>query len=465
MRRTSGCAVIAMAVAALSVGARDQLPAPPAAEKTAPAAAASQQKSDAAIEQLIKDLGSDDYRTREKAGRDLVARGEKILPELRAALAATENPEVHRRLLVMVRKMDYERLVAPKLVTMNLKDKTVKEAFAEIGKQTGYKIDYNGNGRGTEPKQTFTFENAPFWEVVDKVAGAAGCSVFNDFNNEEGTIQVFNQDALNPYVAYAGPFRILATNISSNKNLQLSGINRRHVGVNRQDFLNLNFQILSEPKNPMLGILQVDVISATDDLGGSLLPPRDPNNRVNYYNNGVQRGHNMYGGMNLSRADKAATSIKSLKAKAGVILLSGTVPEIVVSDPLKVKNKTFTGRTMEIDFGSFTEDANNKGHYSLELTAKKLIPGDPNRGDDFNWMNSIWQKIEVTDAAGVRYQSSGPTNFNNNGATVQLTMQFGPQDRRTGQAIKLAPPTKVLVNEWQSVVHEVTFEFKDVPLP
>ena len=30
---------------------------------------------------------------------------------------------------------------------------------------------------------------------------------------------------------------------------------------------------------------------------------------------------------------------------------------------IKVTKKTFVGRTMEIDFGSLTEDANNKGHY------------------------------------------------------------------------------------------------------
>jgi hypothetical protein len=467
MRCTSGCALLALVIAAVSVGAKDTPPAPAApvaAEPTPPAAAKTTPPVDAAVERLIQDLGSEDYRTREKAGRDLVAKGEKVLPNLKAALAATDNPEVQRRLMVMVRKMDFDRLVSPKLVTMNLKDKTAKEALAEVAKQTGYKIDYNAN-RSSEPKQTFTFERATFWEVVDKIAGSAGCSVFNDFN-DEGTIQIFNQDVLNPYVAYAGPFRILATNINSNRNLQLSGINRRHGGVNRQDFMNLNFQILSEPKNPMLGITHVDVVSATDDLGGTLSPPRDANYRANYYsNNGYMRGHNMYGNMGLSRAEKTATTIKTLKAKAGVMLLSGTVPEIVVSDPLKVKNKTFTGRSVEIEFGTFTEDANSKGHYSLELTAKKLGPTDPNRGEDFNWMNSVWQKIEVTDANGARYQTNGPSNFNNNGSTVQLTLQFGPQDRRTGQTIKLAPPTKVLVNEWLSVVHEITFEFKDIPLP
>jgi hypothetical protein len=178
------------------------------------------------------------------------------------------------------------------------------------------------------------------------------------------------------------------------------------------------------------------------------------------------RGHSTYGNLNLSRRDKTATTIKLLKAKVGVILLSGTVPEVSVSDPFKVTNKTFTGRTVEIEFGSFTEVANNKGHYQLELTAKKLGRTDHNQpNEDFNWSNSFWQKVEVLDASGNRYQTSGPSGIDNNGASVTLTIPFGPEDRRTGKSTKLGPPVKVNINEWQSVVNEVTFEFKGIPLP
>ncbi len=72
----------------------------------------------------------------------------------------------------------------------------------------------------------------------------------------------------------------------------------------------------------------------------------------------------------------------------------------------------------------------------------------------------------MLDSAGKRYHTYGANNFNNNnGTTVQLTIPFNPEDPRTGQPGKLGPPVKVLVNEWMSVVHEVTFEFKDIPLP
>ncbi len=48
--------------------------------------------------------------------------------------------------------------------------------------------------------------------------------------------------------------------------------------------------------------------------------------------------------LSLNRSDRAATTIKSLKGRVGVELLAGAVAEIVVTDPLKVKKKSFTGR-------------------------------------------------------------------------------------------------------------------------
>ena len=144
--------------------------------------------------------------------------------------------------------------------------------------------------------------------------------------------------------------------------------------------------------------------------------------------------------------------------------MTGTSPEILVPEPLKVKGKTFVGRTMEVDLGALTEDANTKGNYNLEITARKLGDNDPNR-PDYNWSNTVWQKIEIIDANGNAYRTYGPNNSNNNGNTVTMTIPYGNQDRRGGQPAKLGPPVKMVINEWLSITHEVTFEFKDLPLP
>jgi hypothetical protein len=457
MRHTSGWAVIPLLLAAvLAAGAKEKpLPDGPVSPKPLVT-----DKTDSSVATLLKNLGDDDYRVREKAGRDLVAQGEKVLPQLRTAYRETDSPEVRRRLAVMIRKMDADRLTAPKRITMNMKNTTVKAALDAIAKQTGYKIDFSGGA--ADDKHNFEFDNTPFWVAVDKVAAAGGCIVYAD-GGDDSVVRVYNQESMNPYVTYAGPFRFIANNINANESIQLANIPRRG-GAQRYTNMNLSFQIQSEPKNVMLGITQAEVVSAVDENGGSLMMPKNPNDRSNYYNNGSFRGNNTYGNLNLTRADKSATTIKSLKGRVGIILLAGTTPEIVIADPLKQKAKTFVGRTIELEFGTLTEDANNKGNYILDATARKLGDNDPDR-PDYNWSNIVWQKIELVDANGNQYRTYGPNNINNNGNSVQMTIPFGIQDRRGATTTKLGPPVKIVVSEWLSITHEVTFEFKDIPLP
>ncbi len=417
---------------------------------------------DAAVEQLIKDLASEDWRTREKAGLDLAAKGEKALPFMRRVLHSTDNPEVQRRLAVLVKRMDHDRLVSPKRVTLSAKDRTAKQIIDDIAKQTGYKIEF---GESSETKHSFEFNNTPFWQAIDAVANAAGLTVQTEY--EDDTVRIYTQDAVNPYSAYAGPFRFIATNIQSNRSVQLSGISKRGGNNRVQEYMSLSFQVNSEPKNPMLGISQPELLVVTDNLGGSLMPPRDRNDneyRSGYYNRG-SRSHNMSMSVNLVRADRGATSIKTLKGRVRVELLSGTSPEVVIADPLKVKKQTFAGRTADLELTAVDEDANTKGVYLVNVTARSRVPVDPRRGDDYMWANNIQQRIELMDEKGTRYFSYGLQASNHVPGGLQMTIMYGPNDRRTGQpGPKLGAPAKLVLTEWHTVTHEVTFEFKDIPL-
>ena len=270
--------------------------------------------------------------------------------------------------------MDTERLVAPKRITIAKKQMTVKAAVDEIAKQSGYRIEFSGGSN--DEKFAFEFDDVPFWVALDRIASAAGCVVYTE-DYGDNMIRIYNQDSMNPHVAYAGPFRFLATNIHTSDSVQLSGVPRRG-GVHRYSNMNFNFQIQSEPKNPMLGITQPEIVSAVDENGSSMVVPRNPNDRSSYYNNpGSFRGHNTHGNLNLTRGDKSATRIKSLKGRVGIVLLAGMSPEIVIADPLKVQKKTFVGRTIEIDFGSLVEDKNNKGQYVFDLTAQSSATTTP----------------------------------------------------------------------------------------
>jgi hypothetical protein len=420
----------------------------------------------------IAALGSADYKAREKAGRDLELLGEAVLPDLRRAMADTEDPEARRRLEVLVQRMDQHRLLAAKRVTLSMKDKSAKEAYAEIAKQTGYKIEYQAP---TDGKYTFEFDNVPFWMVVDKVNAVARLGFQQ--NNEDHSFQVTaNTAGLTPHIAYAGPYRLVANQIGSQKFVPLTG-GQQALGNRQNETITLNFDIYSEPKNTILSVQQADLISATDDTGASLMPPRVDmpqhfRHQAYYYNGQGYLGHQANGSLQLTRGAKDAVRIRAVKGKIGITLLTGSVPDVVVNDPLKAKDLKLVGRSVEIDYTSMTE-AN--GQYTVTMSARKAGMQDT-PFFDYNWAQNLWNKIEMVDDKGNRFRST-PTMINYTGTGINMTVVFGMNQPGPfgigpggpvgpkGAAPKVSKPVKMIVNEWLQATNEVTFEFQDIPLP
>ncbi|HYH65078.1 MAG TPA: hypothetical protein VD866_10325 [Urbifossiella sp.] len=434
------------------------------------APAALELKPDPAVAAHIRNLGADDYRVREKAGRDLEAVGDKALPHLKKALAEPTTPEVARRLSVLVRKIDHERLVSPRRVTMPEKERTAKEAFDEIAKQTGYRIEFQSDFGAAPVRHKISFNNTPFWQAVDTIANLTGATINSNGGDDETLFVNTGGGQRMPFVAYAGPFKIAANNIQLNRSMQLTSADPRGPGfVRPSESVTVMFNLFSEPKNPMLGLsMGPGVVSAEDDLGQSMAPPPPPEGghnpfggRMSYYGGGFgSRSFQMSGSLGLVRGGREARTIRSLKAKVNVNLLTGVIPEVSVADPLKAKNLKLTGRTVEVDLESVTA-AN--GGYSAAMTIRKLGALDPNN-HDFSWIQNVHQKVELFDAAGNKYRANWANMSNQNQMSVTMTVPFHPMDRR-GMMQKLGPPVRLVVNEWVQATHEVTFEFRDVPLP
>lgn len=435
--------------AGVSAGVRPGASADPGAR---PGAASPAEGSTAA---WIAQLGSADYRVRERAALELSRQGEAVLPQLRGALAATTDAEVARRLDDLIRKLEYDRLTRPRRVTLHVKDKPLNAILEEISRQTGYVF-----AAGTiRPDITYSYdwENVPFWQAVDAVTNAAGVTIYPEYD-DVGTLRVYEQDVYNPYVAYSGPFRFIATNINSNRNIQLSGLSRRFGPPVQPEYMHFNFQIQSEPKAPILATTFTELTAAEDDTGQSLLPTNDPNyqKRVSYYNGGY-RGYNVHASLNLLRASRQASTARVIKGLIGVQLLTGTRPEITVPNPLAVKNAKFLGRTVEVEIDSLVE---NNTQYTLTATVKRLGPVPQEM--DFTWSQSVWQKFELVDEKGVKLHNYGANNQNNQPNVVQLTLIFS-RDERPGR--KPGKPVQLVYNEWLTTLVESAFEFKNIPLP
>lgn len=481
MRTVAGGAVVA--VVGLVAAGLAQPPAPPAAVKpavapapAAPAAAvkAAELPANPAIEKLVRDLGAADYQTREAAGKELEKAGDKALPYLRKAVAETASAEVSRRAGLLVKRMEHERVVSPKRVTLKTKAWTAQEAFQEIGKQTGYRVDFFGGG--ADRKIDLGFDDVPFWQAVDALSEATGASVMPTGGDDDGlqvNMNVGGQPTRYPVVTYVGPFKLAATSVQMNRSVQLTGTDPRGLAFNRpSESVSLTYSLFSEPKVPLMSMnYQSVVLAAEDDQGGSMVPPRnDPNQfggpRSVYYGGGGYRQFNLTGTLQLSRSGREARTIRFLKAKTQVTMLTGVVPEVTVRDPLKAKNLKVTGRSVALDLDGVTGGGNNGpggGMYTASMTVRKLGPQDPNF-PDYAWSSNIWQRVDLIDADGNKYRNFGPSNLNQNLGTVTMTVQFSPSDRR-GMPQKFGPPVRLVLNEWVQSAHEITFEFKDVPLP
>ena len=409
-----------------------------------------------AVAPLIAQLGSPDYRAREKAGRDLLALGDRALPALKAALPTVEDPEANRRLQVIVAKLDGDRLRSPRRVTLKVTDKSPKEIVTEIARQSGYVIRCDDEGH---PKVRLSFDLAgvPFWEALDKVCDAAGLIVSEQ--GEDGSLAVYYNDTYNPHVCYDGPFKVVATNVNSGRGLQLAGLSRRQPNPRQPEYLNLNLSLLSEPKAAVVGIGTPVVTKAVDDRGGSLAPPPDgsPAGLHDSLYLGAApafRSFNTNFGLSLVRPDRAAESVKELRGKVPVMLLAEVRPEITVPDLLKVRKKRFAGRTVELDV--ITADFQNDV-LTLDLTFRRR-GGDP---DDYGWLNTLAVRTEVLDAAGAKLRFNGVNNQNNGPGVCGMQLQFTTQ----GGATKAGKPATLQFVEWVTVTRDVNFVLKDLPLP
>lgn len=405
------------------------------------------------IAALVEKLAAANFREREKANRELTALGDFARPALQKAVEATDNPEIERRLEVLIAKIDRDRLVLPKRITLRGKY-SVEDLLKQVTRQTGYTFAEIANEG--KISMVVNWKETTFWDAMDEIANATGFGI-QMAGDDANSIGFYQNETYDPHVCRSGPYRLVATNIGTNANRQLSGLPRKGLPLVQYGNANLNFTLFSEPKNPMLGVGTPVLTKALDDTGHSLLPgPDDGNQRFSssYYGGGGQKGHNLYVYAGLAKPSKDATVIKELRGKVAVTLLAGTRPELTIENLKGAKKKTFVSRTTEVTVDS-VGDPDESG-FTVTLTAKQLRPNP----EDYNWSAAFPQKLEAYDTAGQKYLNGGASAQQQGTGSTSVTVQFAPPAGK-----KLGPPTKLVLVEWLAVQRDVEFTFEGIPLP
>jgi hypothetical protein len=132
----------------------------------------------ATIDKLIKQLSSDVFAEREKAGQELERIGAPALEALRKA-AQSEEADLKKRaeeiLAKVEKKVESARILAPKRVHLKYKDTPLTEAVADFNKQSGYTIVlHDPEGKLKERKVTLDTGDVTFWQALDQFCQKAG---------------------------------------------------------------------------------------------------------------------------------------------------------------------------------------------------------------------------------------------------------------------------------------------------
>ena len=235
--------------------------------------------------------------------------------------------------------------------------------------------------------------------------------------------------------------------------------NPAQAGQQTQEYLQVNLQIATEPRLPILKVGQVRLTVAEDDEKHSMVPNGDANGNFawgqRFYSGGWYRSHMHQTQANLVWPSKSSRTVRTLRGAIPVTLLADQKPSVITDKVLGSKGKKF-----KVGEASFSvEDVKELPgkQYQISMSVTETSKDNP---QDYSRIQSIQQRLELRDDKGNKFPAyvnitnwGGPTN-----ASFQLMTQ--PNGNQ-----KLGRPAKLLYYAWVLMEHEVAFEFKDLPLP
>ncbi|MGE3804306.1 MAG: HEAT repeat domain-containing protein [Gemmataceae bacterium] len=404
------------------------------------------------IEKLIEKLSDEDFEVRTQAARAIAARGHEALPALRAA-RNHPDPEVRRRISEWIPQLERAEILAPRRVTLHVTNRPVKEVVELIAKQTGYKIELNQDDTN-KTAITLDLDKATLWEALDRVCVAGGTVIQHGYGDQTVRLQFLDHHV--PFVHRDGAFRLVGTGFHLGRSVNFSSIPNQPDASDQQssESLSFSFSLTSEPRLPLLGAGSVKVTKAIDNLGNDLRPNDQQGlhgSRFSHYWGG-HRMNTMSLNAALAGPARHARSVKLLEGSVPLTLLIREETIELTKDLQGAKGKKFTGGSVQVHVVELTDKGNNQHELKLEVT-----PVDNKDAGDNAWMNTLYSRIELADEKGNKLPLYG-SSMSRNGNLAQIAFTYGNR----GGAGK---PARLIYHDWTTMQHEVSFQFRDLPLP
>lgn len=128
------------------------------------------------IRALLQKLDDDSIEVRAAAAVELATLGRAAVP-LMKRVAADSGPERRDRLAEIIRKIeDRERLAAllppPSFITLDAKNRPLREVFQALGRQSRTPIDLTGIPE--DARVTVSLQKLPYWKALEEICRASG---------------------------------------------------------------------------------------------------------------------------------------------------------------------------------------------------------------------------------------------------------------------------------------------------
>lgn len=423
------------------------------------------------VAELVQDLASNDFQVRDAAIKAIEKLGPDALDELRKH---KDHPdlEVRRYIEKWLPKFEKDLFVRPKRVTLMLTDRPLREAVAELAKQTGYKLELAKDDEKDKKSFSFQLDNVTYFEALERLCKDGGVEAQPGENN---VVMLHYSDTHSPFVLLHGAFRLRAANFSFNsysstsRHIQFAGLPRqgpapknddqKHESKNSQ----FAFTIGSEPRIPLSGIGTPILAEAIDDKGQSLLPKREENAPVM---RGRMRSMVAFGGgrffgggehhasMEILPPNEAARSIKLIRGSVPVYLEKDKKTTVLLDNLKDIQGKKLTVGKTTVVVDLFKESA--RGRHSLYVTMTRDKPANNNEDET----DELEGALELQDDKGNAYQIWG-SGMSSDGNVTEAHYSFGAPFAGGN----IGPPKKLVYVNRTTMEYLVPFEFKNLPLP
>jgi len=337
----------------------------------------------------------------------------------------------------------------------------IKDVLAELTRQTGYKIaSWPDEQPSAKDPHVFTFhlDNVPFWQAMDQVCEAGGLILQQGYGDD--TLRVYAQESYVPFTYYSGAFRVVATGFNYSRSNQFGQLPRTGGFVQQgqgRDNLLFTATIAVEPKLPMLRAGQMRILEAVDDEHHSMIAtnPGQTNDGLSrrYYYGGSFRSFLHQSQAPLLMVSRTAQSVKKVRGVIPVTIVSEQKQIVVTERLLSSKGKKIKagGATFQI------EDVSEMPGKQYQLRIS-ITDESKNGSDDGSLMQSLQQRLQVQDDKGASRQMNVMSISQNGNNHMQLTFLLMPQGN-------VGAPNRLVYLNWETMDHEVEFEFRDLPLP